>query len=124
MPLGSDFPIEGVNPLLGIYAAVTRKDVEGKSPHGDGGWFPEERLTLMEALRGFTIDAAYGAFMEDQLGSITPTKLADFVVFDRDFMKGWNSSEGVPRTREDEEGIVKARVVATVVGGEVVYGGL
>ncbi|KAI8821148.1 amidohydrolase family-domain-containing protein [Fimicolochytrium jonesii] len=112
LALGSDFPIEGVNPLLGIYAAVTRLDVDGGSPHGKGGWYPGERLTVDEALRGFTVDAARAAFQEGELGSITPGKKADFAVFDRDFVGGEPSE------------ILKARCLTTVVGGGVVYGQL
>ncbi|CAG8593638.1 25754_t:CDS:10 [Gigaspora margarita] len=64
-PLSSDFPIESVNPFLGFYAAITRKWTNGDSPHGPDGWFPSQKLTREEALRGFTIDAAYSAFNED-----------------------------------------------------------
>jgi hypothetical protein len=110
--LGSDFPVEGVNPLLTFYAAVTRLSVDGRSPHGPGGWFPEQRLTRSQALKGMTLDAAYASFSEHELGSLVPGKKADFVVLDRDIMK-------VP---EDE--ILQAKVLATVVDGEAVYGKL
>ncbi len=106
LALGSDFPVEEVNPLLGFYAAVTRQDAEG---HPEGGWHPEERLTREEALRGFTLGAAYAAFQEDDLGSIAPGKRADFVIFSEDIMQ-------VP-----EEEILSAEVVATYLGGEAVY---
>ncbi len=106
LALGSDFPVEQVDPLLGFYAAVTRQDASGMPA---GGWRPAERLTRMEALRGFTLDAAYAAFQEADLGSLTPGKLADFVVLSRDIMQ-------VP----DAE-ILDAEVVATYVGGEAVY---
>ncbi|KAJ7287289.1 amidohydrolase family-domain-containing protein [Mycena rebaudengoi] len=76
LPLGSDFPIENVNPLLGFYAATSRLSVSGDSPHGAGGWFPAERLTRAQALRGMTIDAAYASFAENDLGSLTIGKKA------------------------------------------------
>ena len=83
LALGSDFPVEEVNPMLGIYAAVTRQDLAGWP---QGGWYPEQRILRAEALRGFTLDAAFAAFMEDQVGSLEPGKRADFVVLDRDIM--------------------------------------
>ncbi|KIL60723.1 hypothetical protein M378DRAFT_167825 [Amanita muscaria Koide BX008] len=105
--LGTDFPVEGVNPLLTFYAAVTRLSVDGQSPHGQGGWFPEQRLSRSQALKGMTLDAAYASFAEHELGSLVPGKKADFVVFDRDIMK-------VP---VDE--ILQTKVIATVVDGEI-----
>jgi len=107
LAFGSDFPVESENPLLGIYAAVTRQDHLG---HPEGGWLPDQKLTRAEALRLFTLDAAYAAFQERDLGSLTPGKLADFVVFDRDILT-------VP-PRE----LLQARVLRTVIGGETVYG--
>lgn len=80
---GSDFPVEAVDPRLGLYAAVSRQDLEGVPV---GGWYPDERVTRREALRGFTLDAAYAAFMEDHVGSLEAGKRADFVVLDRDYM--------------------------------------
>jgi len=81
LPLGSDFPVESPNPFWGLHAAITRQDASG-SPAG--GWHPEERLTLDEALRGFTVDAAYAAFEEGEKGSLAAGRLADFIVVDRD----------------------------------------
>lgn len=80
---GSDFPVEQADPRLGLYAAVSRQDLQGTPA---GGWYPEERVTRGEALRGFTLDAAYAAFMEDHVGSLEAGKRADFVVLDRDYM--------------------------------------
>ncbi|KAJ6576849.1 amidohydrolase family-domain-containing protein [Mycena sp. CBHHK59/15] len=94
LPLGSDFPVEGVNPLLGFYAAVSRLSIDGTSPHGDGGWFPDERLTQRE------------------LGSLSIGKKADFVIMDRDIMTV-NVSE-----------ILGTRVTATVIDGKVAYGSI
>ncbi|OZJ03264.1 hypothetical protein BZG36_04900 [Bifiguratus adelaidae] len=87
MPLGSDFPIEHPNPIEGFYSAVTRKHKDGNSPSGrNESWIPKELLTREEALKGFTIDAAYGAFEENELGSITKGKFADFIVLSQDIM--------------------------------------
>ncbi|MFH1746941.1 MAG: amidohydrolase [Planctomycetota bacterium] len=106
LPGGSDFPVESHNPFLGLYAAVTRQDVEGQPA---GGWRPQERMTRQEALRSFTLDAAYAAFEEELKGSLEPGKLADFIVIDRDVM-----------TCEPRE-IIETQVLKTIVGGEVVY---
>jgi len=83
LALGSDFPVEQVNPMLGIYAAVSRQDLEG-SPAG--GWYPDQALSREEAIRGFTLNAAWAAFMEHQVGSLEVGKRADFIVLDRDLM--------------------------------------
>lgn len=69
LPLSSDFPVEQVNPMFGLHAAITRTDVNGNSPHGTGGWFPDQRLSPMEALKGFTLDAAYAQFMEHEVST-------------------------------------------------------
>jgi hypothetical protein len=107
---GSDFPVESEEPLLGIYAAVTRQETTGKPP---GGWRMEEALTRAEALRLFTSDNAYAEFAEKRRGRIAPGFDADFTVLDRDvFAPGSPAGE-----------ILKARVVMTVVGGEIVYQG-
>lgn len=109
LPLSSDFPVEQVNPLLGFYSAISRLDLNGNSPHGSGGWFANQRLSRQEALRGFTLDAAYASFDEHRTGSIITGKLADFALLDTDIMK-------VPYNY-----ILRARVVATFVDGEQVY---
>jgi hypothetical protein len=106
LPLGSDAPVETVNPLAGIYAAVTRQDARG---HPASGWVPEERLTASEAVRGFTAWAAYASFTEQDLGTLEPGKLADLVVLDRDVL----------RVAPPE--ILAVQVLATVVGGEIVH---
>ncbi|KAI9459905.1 amidohydrolase 3 [Lactarius psammicola] len=112
LPLGSDFPVEGINPLLGFYAAIARLSPEGTSPHGPGGWYPAEALTRVQALRGMTRDVAYAAFLERTHGQLAPGFAADFVVLDRDIMQ-------VPL-----EEILDTRVLATVVDGQVAYGRL
>ncbi len=83
LALGSDFPVESADPRLGLYAAVTRQDLEGRPA---GGWLPGERLDREEALRGFTLDAAHSLFLDDEVGSLEVGKRADLVVFDRDIM--------------------------------------
>ncbi|HYO47420.1 MAG TPA: amidohydrolase family protein [Gemmatimonadota bacterium] len=103
---GSDFPVESPNPFFGIYAAVTRQD-QGGWPAG--GWRSEEQMTREEALSCFTRDAAWAAGMEDEVGTLTPGKRADFVIVDRD-----------PFTVPAEE-LWKTRVLRTVIDGETVY---
>jgi len=106
VPNGSDFPVEDPNPLWGFYAAVSRQDRNGNPP---GGWLPDQRMTREEALRSWTIEGAYAAFEERSKGSLTPGKLADFVVLSDDIMR-------IPPAQ-----ILKTRVTMSVVGGEVVY---
>ena len=103
---GSDFPVESPNPFFGIYAAVTRQDQKGWPA---GGWRPEERMTREEALACFTRDAAWAAGMEDEVGTLSVGKRADFVIVDRD-----------PFTAPAEE-LWKTRVLRTVIDGETVY---
>jgi len=81
LAFGSDFPVESPNPFPGIAAAVSRQDPQGQPP---GGWRPEERVTLAQALAGFTREAAYAGMAEDRLGSLDPGHWADFILVDRD----------------------------------------
>jgi len=104
---GSDFPVESVNPMLGLYAAITRRDLDGRLPAT--GWRPEERLTPEEALRSFTATGAWLAFRERDLGTLEVGRLADFVVLDRDPIAG--PPADIPKTR----------VLRTVIGGTTVY---
>jgi predicted amidohydrolase YtcJ len=106
LALGSDFPVESVNPFFGLYSAVTRQDQQGNPP---GGWYPDQKLTLAEAIRGFTSDAAYAAFEESSRGAIEPGKLADLTIVEGDLYKA-------PQAE-----LFATRVRYTVVGGEVVY---
>ena len=106
IPCGSDFPVESNNPLLGIYAAVTRQDPNGWP---EGGWHPEQRMTIEEAIKSFTIWAAYSAFQEDVLGSIEIGKYADFTVLDKDIL------EIAPKE------ILTAKTIYTIVGGQIRY---
>jgi predicted amidohydrolase YtcJ len=103
---GSDFPVEEPNPMLGFYAAITRQDPSGNPP---GGWMPDERLSRDEALRSFTLGAAYAAHVEQQLGSLVAGKLADFVMLSSDIMR-------VPPKE-----ILTTQATLTVIGGEVVH---
>ena len=103
---GSDFPVEGVNPLWGFYASVTRQDHAGVP---EGGWQPSQRMTREEALKSFTLDAAYAAFEEDLKGSVEVGKLGDLVVLSADIMT-------IPAHE-----ILEAQVLMTVLGGEIVY---
>ncbi len=84
LALGSDFPVERAAPMLGFHAAVSRQDLAGGPP---GGWLPGERLDRREALRGFTLDAAWSLFLDPLVGSLEPGKRADLVVWDRDPMR-------------------------------------
>ena len=108
LAFGSDWPVAPPAPLDGIYAAVTRRTLDGKHP---GGWVPQQRITVEEALRAYTSDAAYAEFAEKRKGTLEPGKLADFVVLDRDL------------TRIPAPEIRNARVMTTVVGGQVVFEG-
>jgi predicted amidohydrolase YtcJ len=103
---GSDYPIELANPFDGIHAAVTRQD-KGNLP--EGGWIPEQAMTVQEALRSFTIDAAWAAHQEDRLGGLTPGKWADFIVLDQDIFQG------------DASDLWKTRVEQTWLAGKLVY---
>lgn len=78
---GSDFPVELANAFHGIHASVTRQSQDNQPV---GGWLPEQKLSLTEALRSFTVDAAYGAFQDDSMGTLAPGSWADFIIIDRD----------------------------------------
>jgi len=103
---GSDWPVAPATPLEGIYAAVTRRTLDGKNRNG---WFPEQKISVEQALRAYTIDAAYSSFDEKIKGSLEKGKLADFVVLNR------NIFAIAP------EKIREVSVLTTVVGGKVVF---
>ncbi len=103
---GSDFPVEHPNPFHGLHASVTRQD-HGNEP--DGGWYPEENMTLEEAFASFTLDAAWAGHQEDALGTLEPGKKADFLLLDRDLF-------AVPFSE-----IWQVQVLETWVNGERVY---
>jgi len=103
---GTDWPVEPMDPLEGLYAAVTRKDRAGES--GDG-WFPDQKLSMEEAIELYTRGSAYAEFMENRKGSIKKDMLADMVIFNRDIL-----------TIATDE-IMKAKVDYTIVGGRIVF---
>jgi predicted amidohydrolase YtcJ len=106
MPLGSDFPVELANPFYGLHAAITRQDRNNQPANG---WYPEETLTPIQAFRGFTLDAAYAAHMEDTLGTLTIGKWADFILIDQDIFT-------VPA-----QDVWKTQVIQTWVAGKKVF---
>jgi predicted amidohydrolase YtcJ len=106
LALGSDFPVESVDPRLGLSAAVTRQDRDGNP---SGGWLPGQRLTAVEALRGFTADAAWAGKDEAEVGKLAPGLRADFVVLDGDPL-------AVPSARLDD-----LQIRSTWVDGRPVY---
>lgn len=103
---GSDWFVAPPTPLEGIYAAVTRRTLDDKNP---GGWVPEQKISVEQALKAYTIHAAYASFEENIKGSLEPGKLADFVVLEKDI------------TTIDPVGIRNVRVLRTVVGGTTVF---
>ena len=104
LAFGSDFPVEEVNPLLGIYAAVTRQDAAGNPPQG---WYPAQRMTLDEAIGAFTRGAAFAEFAEQRRGMLAPGREADLTVFDR--------------ALAPDRSLLQTHVQMTVVGGQIVY---
>lgn len=103
---GSDWTVAPLDPLSGIYAAVTRRTLDGKNPEG---WFPEQKISLEEAIKGYTINGAYAEFSEKKKGSIDKGKLADLVVVDRNLFE-------IP-----PEEIQEARVKMTILDGEIIF---
>ncbi len=109
LAFGTDWAVAPLSPMLTIYAAVTRATLDGKNPDG---WLPEQKLTVAEAVEAYTMGSAYAEFQEKQKGSITPGKLADFVVLSDDIFK-------IPSAA-----IKNVKVEVTYLGGKPVYGGL
>jgi predicted amidohydrolase YtcJ len=106
MCFGSDWTVGPLSPILGIYAAVTRRTTDGANPNG---WFPDQKITVQEAIEAYTVNCAYAAFEEHEKGSITPGKLADLVVLTDDILT------------IDPVRIEKVGVELTVVGGKIVH---
>ncbi|MEQ2006328.1 MAG: amidohydrolase [Limisphaerales bacterium] len=106
LAFGSDWNVAPLNPMEGIYAAVTRRTLDGKNP---GGWVPEQKITVEEAVRAYTIGSAHAEFADRVKGTLTVGKLADFVLLDRDIFK------------VEPVAIQEARVLLTVVDGRIVH---
>ncbi len=106
LAFGTDWNVAPLDPMLSLYAAVTRATLDGKQP---GGWIPEEKITLAEAVEAYTMGSAYAEFQEREKGSITPGKLADMVLLSDDIF-----AIAPGKIRE-------VKVVMTLVGGKIVY---
>jgi predicted amidohydrolase YtcJ len=111
LALGTDWDVATLDPMQTLYAATTRATLDGKNPNG---WFPEQKLTVQEAIEAYTLGSAYAEFQEHEKGSIAPGKLADMVLLSDDILK------------LDPVRIRDVKVVKTWVGGKLVYdaGGL
>jgi hypothetical protein len=106
LAFGSDWTVAPIDPILGIYAAVTRRTLDGKHP---GGWVPEQKIAVEEALRAYTAGNAYGVFAESTRGKLAPGHLADLVLLDQDL------------TAIRPEAIERVQVLGTIIGGKVVF---
>jgi predicted amidohydrolase YtcJ len=106
LAFGSDWTVAPLDPVLGIYAAATRRTLDGKNPQG---WIPEQKITVEEAVRAYTVGSAYAEFADAVKGTVTPGKLADLVILSEDIF------------RVDPVEIEKVRVRTTIMGGRVVY---
>jgi predicted amidohydrolase YtcJ len=106
LAFGTDWDVAPLNPMLTLYAAVTRATLDGRHP---GGWFPEQKLTLPEAIEAYTVGSAYAEFQENEKGSIAPGKLADMVVLNEDLF-----SIAPEKIRE-------VKILRTFVGGKLIY---
>src|SRR2546425_11410399 len=106
LAFGTDWTVAPLNPLLSIYAAVTRRTLDGKNPNG---WIPEQKISVEEAVCAYTIGSAFAEFQENEKGTITPGKLADIVILARDIFK------------IDPKEIEKVKVVTTIMDGRVIY---
>ncbi len=106
LAFGTDWYVAPLNPLLGIYAATTRRTLDGRNPQG---WIPEQKITVEEAVRAYTVGSAYAEFADDVKGTLAPGKLADLIMLDSDIFK------------LDPSEIEHARVMLTIMDGRVVY---
>ncbi len=106
LAFGTDWNVAPLNPLLGIYAAVTRRTLDGKNPNG---WIPEQKISVEEAVRAYTMGSAYAEFQENVKGSISVGKLADFIVLSDDIFT------------INPNDIEKTKVLTTVMDGKIVY---
>jgi predicted amidohydrolase YtcJ len=108
LAFGTDWTVAPMNPMLTIYAAVTRRTLDGKNPKG---WVPEQKISVEEAVRAYTVGSAYAEFQESVKGTITPGKLADLVILSHDIFK------------IDPKDIETTKVVMTIIDGRVIYEG-
>jgi predicted amidohydrolase YtcJ len=108
LAFGTDWTVAPMNPLLSVYAAVTRRTLDGKNANG---WVPEQKISVEEAVRAYTVGSAYAEFQETVKGSITPGKLADLVILSRDIFE------------IDPKDIESTKVVMTILDGRVIYEG-
>ena len=106
LAFGSDAPVAPLNPLFGVYAAVTRRTLDDKNPNG---WIPEQKITVEETVRAFTWGSAYAEFQENMKGTLEPGKLADFVIVSDDIFT------------IDPVKIRDAKIILTVVDGRVAF---
>ena len=106
LAFGTDWSVAPLNPLLGLFAAVTRETLDGKHP---GGWVPEQKITLAEAVEAYTLGSAFAEFQEKDKGTLAPGKLADLVVLSADIF------------RIDPHALRDAKVDLTMVGGKIVF---
>jgi predicted amidohydrolase YtcJ len=106
LAFGTDFPVESPNPFPGLSAAISRQDINGQPP---GGWFPEERVTLEQALSAYARGAAYAGFADEKIGALDPGKWADFVILDRD------------PTKVNPQELARTQVLETWVAGKKVW---
>jgi predicted amidohydrolase YtcJ len=106
LAFGTDWTVAPLNPILSIYAAATRRTLDDKNPKG---WIPEQKISVEEAVRAYTVGSAFAEFQENVKGTITPGKLADLVILSRDIFQ------------IDAKEIEKVNVLMTLVDGRVVY---
>jgi hypothetical protein len=106
LAFGTDWTVAPLDPMLSVYGAVTRRTLDGKNPDG---WVPEQKITVEEAVRAYTLGSAFAEFQEKEKGTITPGKLADLVILSRDIFT------------IDPKEIEKVKVVTTIMDGRVVY---
>jgi predicted amidohydrolase YtcJ len=107
LAFGSDWSVAPISPILGIDAAVNRRTLDGKDPQG---WYPEQRITVREAIEAYTLASAYAGFEDKDRGSLEPGKLADLVVLSRDILAD-----------SEKDHIAETKVLTTVISGRVVY---
>src|SRR5437660_7717724 len=106
LAFGTDWTVAPLDPMLSLYAAVTRRTLDGKNPNG---WIPEQKISLEEAIRAYTIGSAYAEFQENEKGTIAPGRLGDIVILSRNIFQ------------IDPNEIEKVKVVITIMDGRVVY---